>query len=376
MHAQVEEHLGDGHLHQGGEVHENTEDHSRQVAQDGVFTGEELNPFGADDLTDDADRKHTHQQQGEDLFNETPRFPDPVGAFLLAEGFLDHDAQNQHEKCHANCSAGDLYIEAARVGQHFGGCHQQSESQQSESSPRPEIGAVVDFFESPPGEQGEQQQQDDQQQSLGAYAFFAFGRVEGDQGGERVLQCIHALNRQRELRVGVGEKVEFQGARDEQRHHQQQKEGVAFAHFSTLRKGVIRLRFAGGVFLAEDQGHDHADADAEGERQEQPGESQVRADGHTGVSQRQDVGGWRKEQKSDGGPQTGSLFINAGEKRNDGAGADRQQRTGGRRRGVGDVFGRLAPQKTHDRFARDERRHAAGDEEGRQQAEQHVRGKI
>ncbi|MYZ54203.1 tRNA (adenosine(37)-N6)-threonylcarbamoyltransferase complex dimerization subunit type 1 TsaB, partial [Malikia spinosa] len=77
-------------------------------------------------------------------------------------------------------------------------------------------------------------------------------------------------------------------------------------------------------------------------------------------------------QLADGWPEAGALAVEAGKRRHEGAGADRQQRTGSGGGRIGDMGRRAAPEPARDAGLRDQRRHRTGNEEGRQQAQQHM----
>ncbi len=130
------------------------------------------------------------------------------------------------------------------------------------------------------------------------------------------------------------------------------------------------------VILAEDQSHDQTDADAKRQREEQAGESQVRADHPTGVDQRQDIGRRREEQEGDCRPNPGAFLVDPGEERNDGAGAHCQHRAGQGRRRVRDHLGRVAPQEARDGVLGDQGGHRPRDVEGGQEAQQHMCSQV
>ena len=141
-------------------------------------------------------------------------------------------------------------------------------------------------------------------------------------------------------------------------------------------KALIGFRGVGDILPAEDQGHDQADADAKGQREDDARQGEIRADGHAGVGQGQDVGGRGEKEKGDGRPQPSALFVDAGKEGHDGAGAHGQHAPRQRRRRIGDVLGRVAPQEARDGLFGHQGRQAAGDEKGRQQAEQDVRRQV
>ncbi len=80
-----------------------------------------------------------------------------------------------------------------------------------------------------------------------------------------------------------------------------------------IAEQFIGRSIMGSIFLAEDQCHDQADANTEGQGEEQARESQVCADHPAGIDERQDVGGRGKEQEGDGRTQPGAFFIDTGE---------------------------------------------------------------
>jgi hypothetical protein len=131
-----------------------------------------------------------------------------------------------------------------------------------------------------------------------------------------------------------------------------------------------------GVIFPEQQRHQQPDADAEQQAEQDPGRGELRPQDAAGIGQRHDVAGRREEQEGDGRPDAGALAVDAGKQRHDGAGADRQQRAGSGGGRIGDMGRRAAPEPARDAGLRDQRRHRAGNEEGRQQAQQHMRGQI
>jgi hypothetical protein len=79
-----------------------------------------------------------------------------------------------------------------------------------------------------------------------------------------------------------------------------------------------------------------------------------------------------KKQKGDRRADTRAFAIDARKQRHNGARADSNQRSGQCRRRVGHVGRRMPAQPAGDTGLRNEGRHGAGNEERRQQAEQHV----
>ncbi|MCY1549367.1 hypothetical protein D9M68_855300 [compost metagenome] len=132
----------------------------------------------------------------------------------------------------------------------------------------------------------------------------------------------------------------------------------------------------GCVVAPEDQRHQQADADAEHEAQHQAGHRELRPEDAARVGQRHDVSRRREEQEGHGRANAGTLAVNAGEQRNDGAGAHRQQRPGRRRCRVGNKGGHVAPQPPRDAGLGNQGGHGPGDEKRRQQAQQDVRRQV
>jgi len=105
----------------------------------------------------------------------------------------------------------------------------------------------------------------------------------------------------------------------------------------------------------------------------------IHANGHAGIAHRQDVDGRPDKEKGDGRPQPGPpgpLSVDAGKEGQDSAGTDRQNKAAHGRHRIGYPFGRLLAQEACDGFFGDQRRHRAGDEKGRYQAEQNVSRQI
>ncbi len=127
-----------------------------------------------------------------------------------------------------------------------------------------------------------------------------------------------------------------------------------------------------GVVAPEQHRHQHADADAEQQAQHEARERELRAEDAAGVGEGQHVAGRREEQEGDRRPQPGTFLVDAGEQRHDGAGAHRQQRAGRRRGRVGHAVGRATAQPARDAGLGNQRGHGAGNEECRQQAQQHM----
>jgi hypothetical protein len=100
---------------------------------------------------------------------------------------------------------------------------------------------------------------------------------------------------------------------------------------------------------AKDHCHDHADADAEGERQHDARDGDLGAERDAGVGQREDVGGRGEEEEGDGRPQPGALAVDAGEQRLHGAGADGEQAAGAGGGRVGHPARRIGPEEARDR---------------------------
>ncbi len=170
----------------------------------------------------------------------------------------------------------------------------------------------------------------------------------------------------------------FNVPEQEQRHPQQQEHERRPVHAPGVLRGEHRIGGAvvGRVVAAEDERHDEPDADAEHEREHEARQREVGTDHAAGVDQRQDVGRRGEEQERDGRAEARALGEDPGKQRNDRARADGEQRPGGGSRGVGGRPGRVAAEEAGDGLLRDQRRHRPGDEERRQQAEQHVRGEV
>jgi hypothetical protein len=69
--------LRDRHLDQRREVHEHAEQHATTLARRLFVPADGLDPFGPDQLADDADDEHADDQQREDLLDEAPGLPQP-----------------------------------------------------------------------------------------------------------------------------------------------------------------------------------------------------------------------------------------------------------------------------------------------------------
>ncbi len=89
MHTKAEEHLRDWHLHQGGKVHENAENHAGDIAKQGVLPCQRLDPLRPDDDADHAHSEHTGHQQRENLFDELPGFPQEIAGFIFCQFCLE-----------------------------------------------------------------------------------------------------------------------------------------------------------------------------------------------------------------------------------------------------------------------------------------------
>jgi hypothetical protein len=113
-------------------------------------------------------------------------------------------------------------------------------------------------------------------------------------------------------------------------------------------EAAVGLAGMGAVGLAEDQRHNHADANAERQRQHEARHRELGSERGPRIGQRQDVGGRREEQKGDRRPQPGPLLEDAGEQRDNGAGTHGEQASCGDSRGIGDGFRRAAPKKAGD----------------------------
>ena len=255
--------------------------------------------------------------------------------------------------------------------------HQQRRRDQPQADPGPRVGAVDDVLEATPGRIADRGQQRDQHHALHRHALLALGGVVGHQAVERGLPALRIANGQVEIQIGPGQHVQLQRAGEQQRHPHEQEHQRHPPHARALRaEGAVGGEVVRGVVGAEQQRHDQADADAEGERQHEARNRQIRPDDAAGVDQRQDVGRRREEQEGDRRAEARALLVDAGEERNDGARAHRQQRTRGGGGRVGHGLAGVAPEEAGDGLLGDQRRHRAGDEEGRQQAQQHVGREI
>ena len=76
------------------------------------------------------------------------------------------------------------------------------------------------------------------------------------------------------------------------------------------------------------------------------------------------------------GPRPAPFLVDAGEERQNGARADRQHEPPQGRGRIGHVLRGRAAQVARDGLFGHQRSQRAGDEEGRQQAQQHVRGQV
>ncbi len=272
--------------------------------------------------------------------------------------------------------AGEQDVQSAGVGRHPGRGDEEREDDQAERDPGPTVEALGDLPQPAPGRRRDQEEQPDEDRTLHGDAFLALGGVDRNDPGQERLETIEARYGQRDLPVGVRQKGDLERARQEQgdEDDQEDERGPFQRRFS--REYRLGLLLVGRVRTAEDEGHDHPDADAEDERQEEAGEGQVRSDHAARIDQGQDVGRRSEEEEGDRRTEPGALPVDAREQGHDRAGADRENGTGQRGRRIGDVFRGVPAQEAGDRFLRDQGRHGPGDEERGNQAEQDVRGQI
>src|SRR5690606_32813896 len=95
-------------------------------------------------------------------------------------------------------------------------------------------------------------------------------------------------------------------------------------HFGSVVEHATVGHFGGAFdfFLAEEPGHDHADADAEADGEHDACDSNVETDGGAGVGDSQDVDGGTDKQEGDCRAQTRAALPDTGEEGQDGAGAN------------------------------------------------------
>ncbi len=90
------------------------------------------------------------------------------------------------------------------------------------------------------------------------------------------------------------------------------------------REQGVGFPVVAGVIAPEQHRHQQADADAEQQAKRKAREGEFRTEDGAGVGEGKHVAGRREEQERDGGAQPCAFLVDAGEERNDGAGADRQ----------------------------------------------------
>ena len=173
MHAQVEEHVGNGHLDQRREIHEDTENDADEIAQYRVAAGQGLNPFRLDERPDSADDEHAHDQQWEDLFDEAPGLPQPLLNFILIKVGACHVPQQDHRRQHGKRLASEMDVQAAGVRYHLHCRHVQCEGNQPQRRPRPGVVAFIDLIQAEPGADANENQQADQNGPLRGDTLFA-----------------------------------------------------------------------------------------------------------------------------------------------------------------------------------------------------------
>ena len=132
----------------------------------------------------------------------------------------------------------------------------------------------------------------------------------------------------------------------------------------------------GSIFAAVEEGHDQPDANAEYDRQDDTGDSDIDAQSDTRVGNGQNVDGRADEQEGDGRTQPGSLGVDAGEQGQDCAGTDSQYESAQRRHGIRNPARGVAAQVAGYGFLGDQGHHGTGDEKGRHQAKQNMGGQV
>ena len=277
---------------------------------------------------------------------------------------------------HTDDPPGDAHLQAFRGRCQLKGCDQQGGSRQAQCRPRPAVGTFDDVFQSSPGRRADHQQQADQDGALDAHAFFAFAGIKRqpvEQGG---LPGLGPRHRQLDADQRGGERPQLERACNQQGNQGQQNAQCRWGNGGLVGEQGVRLAVMLGIVPPEDLRHQQANADAEQQAQHQPGHGKLHAQDAAGVGQRHDVARRREKQEGDRRADAGAFAVNAGEQRHDGARADRNQRTGQGGGRVGNIGGGVPAQPARDAGFRDERRHGAGDEEGRQQAQQHVCGQV
>ncbi len=237
-----------------------------------------------------ADREHADDEQREDLLDESPGLPEEIADLVLGQSFASDRRQQDHRQNDPEHLAREQDVQAAGVRRHPGRGDEEREDDEAERDPGPTVEALGDLPQSAPGRRRDQEEQPDEDRPLHGDALLAFGGIDGNDPGQEFLETVEAGNGQRDLPVGVRQEADLERARQEQGDEDDQKDerGPFQRRFS--REHRLGLLLMGRVRPAEDEGHDHPDADAEDERQKEAREGQVRTDHAAGIDQGQDIG--------------------------------------------------------------------------------------
>ena len=118
--------------------------------------------------------------------------------------------------------------------------------------------------------------------------------------------------------------------------------------------------------------HEQADDDTEHDGADGAGDADLQAENTGGEDDGEDIDGRSGVEKGGGGSQAGAHLVDAGKERQDGTGADGQDRSGDGSDAIGEHLVGAGAEVLHNGGLADKNGDGPGDEESRHQAEQDV----